>query len=356
MRRLSAVFAALIALWATPAWAVPPSIPAIVQRLEAVPGGFSGVVGARRGGNAAHYSWSGRGGQNPWRPVRWASVTKSVTAVLVLQEVDAGRLSLDAPVSTYVPDWTVNGDATLRQLLMHTSGLADLNASPDLDGDGMPDVYQTGGDWRATCAASPRAAVGAGFTYNNCDYLLLGAVLEAVAGKSWAELVRTRIKEPFGLVSLEPAAPGARSEAFDGDKPEPPVDVSTYGPSGDLYGGVEAMLAFDQALMDGRLISDAARTEMWKAGPETGYGGLSVWVYEVQLPGCGIKTRVVERQGGIGGVQVRNFLMPDLNAALVIWTDDGALDLGQTWSGQGLSVDLLAAVACDEGRGSSPAA
>ena len=55
-------------------------------------------------------------------------------------------------------------------------------------------------------------------------------------------------------------------------------------------------------------------------------------------------------------LKVRNFLMPELNAALVIWTDDGAFDLGQTWSGQGFSVDLLAAVACGEGRGSTPPA
>lgn len=356
MRSLFAALAILFLAPAAPAWAVPPSIPAIVQRLEAVPGGFSGIVGARRNGAAAHYGWSGRGGERPWRPVRWASVTKAVTAVLILQEVDAGRLSLDAPVSTYLPDWPVNADATLRQLLMHTSGLADLSATPDADGDGMPDVYQTGGDWRAICGGPPRAAVGAGFTYNNCDYLLLGAVLEKVTGLTWAELVRTRITQPLGLVSLEPAAPGARTEAFDGAIAEPPVDVSTYGPAGDLYGGVEAMLTFDQALMDGRLISGAGRAEMWKAGPETGYGGLSVWVYSVALPSCGVTTRVVERQGGIGGVQVRNFLMPDLNAALVIWTDDGALDLGETWTGQGLSVDLLAAVACGDGRGSDRAA
>ena len=355
MRLMMFAVSAALLFTAAPAHAVPPVIPAILARIEAAPG-FSGIVGARRGGNVAHHSGHGRGGVGPWRPVRWASVTKAVTAVLVLQEVDAGRLSLDAPVSRYLPDWPVNGDATLRQLLMHTSGLADLGASPDGDGDGMPDVHQGRGDWRALCAASPRAAAGAGFAYNNCDYLLLGAVLEAATGQGWAELVHARITKPLGLVSLEPAAPGARSEAFDGEDAEPLVDVSTYGPAGDLYGGVEAMLAFDQALMDGDLISDAARAEMWKAGPETGYGGLSVWVYDVQLPGCGTRTRVVERQGAIGGAQVRNFLMPDLNAALVIWTDDGAFDLGETWSGRGFSVDLLAAVACGEGRGSSPPA
>lgn len=72
MRRLSAMFAALIALCATPAWAVPPSIPAIVQRLEAVPGGFSGIVGARRAGTPPTIPGAGaaariRGGQSAGR-------------------------------------------------------------------------------------------------------------------------------------------------------------------------------------------------------------------------------------------------------------------------------------------------
>lgn len=131
--------------------AVPPTVPAVLERLAAVPDGFSGIVGARRDGRPVHLSAHGEGG-SPFRAVRWASVTKSVTAVLVLQEVDAGRLSLDAPVSTYLPDWPVNGDATLRQLLMHTSGLADLSATPDADGDGMADVIRGRGPAGAPCA------------------------------------------------------------------------------------------------------------------------------------------------------------------------------------------------------------
>lgn len=329
--------------------AIPPTAPAVLERLAAVPDGFSGIVGAWRDGRPVHLSAHGEGG-SPFRAVRWASVTKSVTAVLVLQEVDAGRLSLDAPVSTYLPDWPVNGDATLRQLLMHTSGLADLSATPDADGDGMADVYQgQGPGWRALCEGPARASAGSGFTYNNCDYRVLGLVLEAVTGEDFETLVRTRISEPLGLRSVRLAANEPVSEAFDGTRPEPLIDVSVYGPAGALYGSVEALLAFDQALMDGRLISDAARAEMWKASPETGYGGLSVWVFPVTLTVCGVQTRVVERQGAIGGVQVRNLILPDLDVAVVLWTDQATLDLGQTWSGEGLTIDLLGAVVCGQG-------
>ena len=178
---------------------------------------------------------------------------------------------------------------------------------------------------------------------------MLGLVLEAVTGEDFETLVRTRISEPLGLRSVRLAANEPVSEAFDGTRPEPLIDVSVYGPAGALYGSVEALLAFDQALMDGRLISDAARAEMWKASPETGYGGLSVWVFPVTLTVCGVQTRVAERQGAIGGVQVRNLILPDLDVAVVLWTDQATLDLGQTWSGEGLTIDLLGAVVCGQG-------
>ena len=346
MRYLAGLLLMVLLAVPGPAAAVPATIPAVLERLAAVPDGFSGIVGASRGGRPVHLSAHGRI-DSPFQTVRWASVTKSVTAVLVLQEVDSGRLSLDAPVSTYLPDWPVNSDATLRQLLMHTSGLADLSDSPDADGDGMADVYQgQGPGWRALCERPARAPAGSGFTYNNCDYRVLGLVLEAVTGEDFETLIRTRINAPVGIRSLRLAATERVSEAFDGPRPEPEIDVSVYGPAGALYGSVEALLAFDQALLDGRLISDDARDEMWKAGPETGYGGLSVWVFPVTLAACGIETRVVERQGAIGGVQVRNLILPDLDVAVVVWTDQATLDLGQTWSGEGLTIDILAAVVC----------
>lgn len=334
--------------------AMPPTVPAVLERLAAVPDGFSGVVGVWRQGQPVHLSAHGRIG-DPHRPVRWASVTKSVTAVLVLQEVDAGRLSLDEPVSTYLPDWPVNGDTTLRQLLMHTSGLADLSAAPDEDSDGVTDVYQgRGPGWRALCERPARAPAGSGFTYNNCDYRVLGLVLEAVTGEDFETLVRTRISEPLGLRSLRFAANAPVSEAFDGTRREPQIDVSVYGPAGALYGSVEALLSFDQALLDGRLISESSRAEMWKAGPETGYGGLSVWVYTVNLKACGIETRAIERQGAIGGVQVRNMILPALDVALVIWTDQARLDMGEVWTGEGLTVDLLSAAVCGPGGTAAP--
>lgn len=359
MRPLVWVLAVLgLSACAAPARAIPPRIPAIDRAVEAAPA-FSGIVGVRRGGGPVHLAAYGRaeaGGEtSPRRVVRWASVTKMATAVLVLQQVDAGRIDLDAPVSAYLPDWTANPTVTVRQLLAHRSGLADPDASPDSDGDGIMDLYQgEGPGWRAVCGATPRAVPGGEFAYNNCDYLLLGEVLHTVTGQTWAELFQARIAEPLHLVSTAPAAPGARIEGWDGPRPEPRVDPAVFGAAGSLYGTVEDLLAIDQALMEGRLISADSRAAMWTGDPAVGYAALSVWAYPVTLPACGLTTTLVERFGAIGGVQVRNWMLPDRNVAVVAWANDGLVDFGQTWSGQGLSIDLLSAAVCGDGYGPEP--
>lgn len=329
------------------------SVPGVVA-IDAVIGatpGFSGIVGLRRGGQTVHLAAYGRadvtGGTGPDRVVRWASVTKMVTAILVMQQVDEGRVSLDAPVSTYLPDWTANPDATVRQLLSHRSGLANPDSLADLDADGVMEVYQGGGlDPLTVCGAAPVGPAGSPFSYNNCDYIVLGLMLEAVTGQGWADLVRTHISEPLGLTTLAPAVSGIRIEGWDGDAPEPRVDPSSFGPAADLYGTVPDMLALDQAFIDGRLVSDASRTAMMVADPDSNYGGLSIWSYPVQLSACGVTVQVVERQGAVSGVQVRNLMVIDRDIALVVWTNDASTDFGQPWAGTGLTVDLLAAAVC----------
>jgi len=321
---------------------------AMRTRLAAVEG-YSGVFGVVRAGDTAIGTAGDHRAGETWR---WASVSKMITAILVLQQVDEGRLALDATVKTYLPGFPVNGDAiTIRQLLTHTSGLANPDTTPDANGDGMPDFYQAAGDWRPVCEGAPLAEPGAGFAYNNCDYLVLGDVLQAVSGLTYAELIRSRLVEPLGLSPIGVPS-GARSEANRDGVAEPAIDPASWGPGGGLYGTAEDLLKIDRALMDGRLMTEASRAEMWKGDPASGFAALSVWSYSPNLGACLGQTRLVERYGEIGGVQVRNFMLPDKGLALTVYADDGATDFGEVWRGQGLSIELIRAAVC----GASPAA
>jgi CubicO group peptidase (beta-lactamase class C family) len=290
----------------------------------------------------------------------WASVTKQVTAVLVMQEVEAGTLGLDGTIRHYLPDFAgANGDTiTLRQLLTHVSGLPN----PDDTGSGaeeVPTFYtETGAEIadtsRATgyCSGAPKAAPGAEFAYNNCDYLVLGAILERVTGKAYAQLVADRIAKPLGLRSLRVARDGelrgggAAIGHTTGGKPYPAVNVATFGAAGALTGTARDLVAFDRALAAGQLLGPESRAILWKGDPRLGYEAFGAWSFPARLAGCAQPVTLIERRGDVGGIQVRNIIAPDLGRSVAVFVDDDTVDFGEVWQGKGLSYDLLSAAFC----------
>ncbi len=127
-----------------------------------------------------------------------ASASKWVTAAVVLSLVDEGKLSLDIPVSTWLPE--IKGEAgavTLRQLLAQTSGLAGtLNDLYDLKQDHKVTLAQSAAEIASRPMAHPR---GAEFHYGGPGFQIVGAVVEAVTGKSWEQEFQTRIARPLGM-------------------------------------------------------------------------------------------------------------------------------------------------------------
>lgn len=316
---------------------------AMQARLEAFEG-YAGVFGVSRDGQTEVGSIARSDGAypvDPSTPVRWASVSKMITAILVFQQIDAGTMGLDATVATYLPGTTVsNADRiTIRQLLAHRSGLAQETETPD----GPP------GDALQYCGAA-RAEPGSVFFYNNCDTIVLGKVLEAVTGRAYLDLVNSRIGAPLGLTLTLPEGPRVEATMEDGSA-EPRIWLSDFGPAGGLYGTIGDMLKIDMALIEGRLISAASLDTMLTGDPALGYAALSVWSYSPDLGACIGTTRLVERYGEIGGVQVRNFLLPDLRVALAVYSNDHRTTFGEVWQGQGLSIDLIRAAACGASSG-----
>ena len=98
--------------------------------------------------------------------------------------------------------------------------------------------------------------------------------------------------------------------------------------------------------MTHRLLSPELTMEMWRPDPKLGQAALGAWSYEVPLAGCAKPVAIVERRGEIGGVQIRNFLLPQTGIALAAFTRAPLIDFGEVWQGKGLSYDLLSAVLC----------
>jgi CubicO group peptidase (beta-lactamase class C family) len=330
--------------------------------------GFDGVALV---GQGDHVAWSRAAGEvRPGVPHaidsvwRLASVTKQLTALIVMQEAAAGRLDLDRPVHDSWPEWpAVYADRiTARMLLRHESGLADPNESASTANDGVPDFYRRrgpeadpAGAASGFCAASPRAIPGS-YHYDNCDYIVLGVLLEKLTGQPFAALLRDRIATPLGLRTLglfDAQAESTRENVAgilaDG-MAEPALNLGTYGAAGSAFAAPEDLWRFDRALMDNSLLDRVATAQMWAGDPTIGSAALGAWSYAAPIAGCPDPLTIVERRGAIGGVQVRNFLVPAHRLALILFTNRESFDFGEIWQGRGFAYDMLAAATCPEAR------
>ena len=126
------------------------------------------------------------------------SMSKTFTAMAVMQLVEQGRIELDAPAQRYLPwfrvaDSTASRTITVRHLLLHTSGIP--TAAPRATDDDSTLASHV----RALHAVTLAGAPGATHRYASPNYLVLGAIVEAVSGLSFADYVQQRILAPLGM-------------------------------------------------------------------------------------------------------------------------------------------------------------
>ncbi|WP_433544331.1 serine hydrolase domain-containing protein (plasmid) [Streptomyces sp. CA-294286] len=279
-------------------------------------------------------SWTlsaGTGTINTNKPIqadehfRIGSQTKTFTAATVLQLVDEGKVSLDAYIDTYLPG-TVTGNGydgtriTVRHLLQHTSGIAryePLNSLALAEPDG---TFKTAKLVKEGLKHAPVSAPGAGLTYSNTNYLVLGMLIEKVTGLPVHEAVTQRIVEPLGLTRTVFPAPGKRA------LPAPAVpgyhgvrigsfyfwsavisyDPSVFGAAGAMVSTLTDLSTFYGALTAGKVLSPAALAEMEKVRDVggAGYGlgiqkvnlscGGAAWGHNGAVPGYFTQTLVTE--------------------------------------------------------------
>jgi CubicO group peptidase (beta-lactamase class C family) len=139
----------------------------------------------------------------PQTPFYIGSLTKSFTALAVMQLREAGKIELDTPVCHYLPWYKVadpgaSGKMTVRHLLNQTSGLPTAAGEiPLADFDNSPDAaaHQA----RALSTLVPTRPIGSAFEYSNANYNLLGLIIEAVSGQSYADYIQQHIFTPLKM-------------------------------------------------------------------------------------------------------------------------------------------------------------
>ncbi|MDZ5444049.1 serine hydrolase domain-containing protein [Micromonospora sp. 4G57] len=267
-------------------------VDALVARAQAEGRAPSLALGVVRDGTLAHLAVAGEHPRpDADRQYRIGSISKTMTAVLVMQQRDAGRLALDDPLERHLPGTPV-GALTLRQLLGHASG---LQREPE-------------GSWWERTEGVDLATLVAGLTpdkiaypphhvyhYSNLAYGLLGGVLERITGTAWYDLLRARILEPLGMrrTTYHPAEPYARGYVvhpwLDTLREEPRTDTGAMAPAGQLWSTVEDLARWAAFLADPApdVLASGTLTEM--CGPVvisdldswTGGHGLGVELYRV---------------------------------------------------------------------------
>jgi CubicO group peptidase (beta-lactamase class C family) len=140
---------------------------------------------------------------SPQTPFFIGSLTKSFTALAVMQLVEAGKVELDAPVQRYLPwfrvaDPQASAQMTVRHLLNQTSGLTGLPGELALaDFDDRPDATER--QARALSTLKLTRPVGAKCEYSNLNYNVLGLIIEAASGESYADYIQKHIFIPLGM-------------------------------------------------------------------------------------------------------------------------------------------------------------
>jgi CubicO group peptidase (beta-lactamase class C family) len=187
----------------------------VISQMQAmhVPGVALGIV---KGDQIVHIQGFGvanPSGQpmTPQTPFILGSTSKSFTALAVMQLVEAGKISLDAPVQRYLPWFQVGTPAsaptiTIRHLLNHISGIPTQAVEDILTGNGSETMEQL---VRALSLVPLSAPVGTTYQYSNMNYATLGLVVQVVSGQSFESYIQQHIFEPLQM----PASFASQEEA-----------------------------------------------------------------------------------------------------------------------------------------------
>ncbi len=174
------------------------------------------------------------------------SITKTFTAVLIMQLRDEGRLSLDDTLGTWLPD-TQHASLTVRQMLSHSSGLQREPVGHLWETLAAPDAAEL----VAGLEQAERVLPGHfAFHYSNLAFALLGQVVEQLDGRPWEVALHARVLGPLGmthtgLVPSSDHAVGYQVDPFAGTlRREPLLDTGATAPMGGLWSTVSDMARY----------------------------------------------------------------------------------------------------------------
>jgi len=271
---------------------------------------------------------------------RLGSITKQFTAMLIMQLVEEGKISLDKTVSTYLDDYPKNTgeQITVHHLLTHTSGIPNYTSFPGFFQNKSRDPYSPKEFTKTFADSSLVFTPGEKFAYSNSGYFLLGVIIEEVTGKTYEQALKERIFDPLNMndtgydhhdTILKNRATGYEQMGTQ-FKNSPYLDMTIPYAAGSLYSSVKDLYKWDQALLSNKLISQENKELMFKPHIKTGADAYGYgWGVGYQKFGKGKDSvRVLAHGGGINGFNTLITRIPEDKNLIVLLNNTGGKSLG----------------------------
>lgn len=252
-----------------------------------------------------------------------ASLTKSFTAALVLDQISKRRIELDAPLVTYLPDFDADyaSDVTIRQLLQNRSGIPHYTDIPGWFDPEVKDAFTKTSFLDVIASLELRFTPGTDYYYSNANYYLLGLVLEATTGERYENMLQEVILDPLGLTGTgqiyaanEPIAPtyirtGGGYESISISNSELfRATASQYATANDLAG-------FMQGLATGKLLDANMLAVLFDKARPMGFTVTSAPVGDIE-------TEVITYNGELAGTTSMLSWFPEQDLTIAILSNN----------------------------------
>ena len=299
-----------------------------LMRLYHQAGQFNGVVLVRERDQViyrkafgyANFEWNVP--NSPETRFRIGSLTKSFTTILTLQLIEQRKLKLDAKITEYLPNFSAKtGDRiTVNQLLTHTSGLPDYNNVPEFFRLVHSGLLTEAEILKKVSEYDLLFEPGTKFGYSNDGYRVLGAIIEKVAGRPYAEVLKERVLDVAGMRNSgyvnRTAIVSERATGY--RKPLARLEIAPYyeaSPASGMYSTLDDLSRWAQALDGESLLSSKSKALMWSISP---YGNAYGWHVSKAADGQGVK---IMSEGAVPGFFARFVKLPNNKGTIILLTN-----------------------------------
>jgi CubicO group peptidase (beta-lactamase class C family) len=249
------------------------------------------------------------------------SVTKqfTTTAIMMLANQNPPALSINDPVSKYVPELATDPAVTIASLMNMSAGLVDYTTLPE-----APTWFKGVAPSTVIKALAPlplRFQSGTAFEYSNSNTFVLGVVIEKLSFTTYGNFIETRVLEPNCLASTHygPSPTGANAVGYSRDEsgnlvPALVIDPSALYSAGALSSDVLDMIKWDWLLLGGSIVPAGAVVQMATPAPVNGFSHSEPSVYGFGLNSTQLYGRPIVMHGG---------RIPGFNDVTSTFTDTG---------------------------------